>query len=131
MVILLNTTETWLLYIGIIVGTILILGLIFFLTCGLRSKREKRNKVERVVVDEEFISTLLNGLGNLENIASVCIDNGRVKFKVNDLDLVKAEELKALSTSGVFITGNNVKLLFKYDSKDILALLVERGVENC
>ena len=74
---------------------------------------------------------MLKGLGGLDNILSVCIDNGRVKFKVNDLDLINAEGLKSLSTSGVFITGNNVKLLFKYDSKDILNLLVERGVKEC
>ena len=128
--VLLNTTETWLLYIGIILGTILIIGLILFLTCGLRSKREK-SKILHVVVDEEFIKALITGLGELENIASVCIDNGRVKFRVIDLDLVKGEDLKVLSTSGVFITGNNVKLLFKYDSQDILALLVERGVKEC
>ena len=64
------------------------------------------------MVDEEFISSMLHGLGELANINSVSVDNGRVKFSVKDLDLLVADELKALSTSGVFITGNNVKLLF-------------------
>ena len=131
MTILLTTVETWFLYIGIVLGVILALGLIFFLTCGLRSKREKKEKIERVIVDEEFINAMLNGLGSIENISCVSIDNGRIKFKVNDLDVIKPDELKTLSTSGVFITGNNVKLLFKYDSKDILNLLVERGVKEC
>lgn len=132
MIILLNTTQTWLLYIGIILGTIILISLILYLTCGLRSKRDNSAKnVERIVVDEGFINDLLKGLGDLANISNVCIDNGRLKFKVVDLELVNGEALKALSTSGVFITGNNVKLLFKYDSKVILNELVERGVAAC
>lgn len=127
---LLNSTQTWLLYIGIIVGAIIVIGLILFLTFGLRSKRDNK-QVERVVVDEEFINNLLSGLGDATNISSVCIDNGRLKFKVNDLDLVNGEALKELSTSGVFITGSNVKLLFKYDSALILKELNSRGVAEC
>jgi phosphotransferase system IIB component len=126
MVILLTVAETWILYIGIILATIILIGAILFFTCGLRSKRE--NKISHVIVDEKFILDLLNGLGNDSNIKEVGIDNGRLKFKVSDLDLLNTETLKSLSTSGVFITGNNVKLLFKYDSKVILDELVKRGV---
>lgn len=128
--ILLSMAETWLLYIGIVLGVIILLGLILYFTCGFRFKREK-NKVEHVVVDEVFVLGLLEGLGGLENIKSVSIDNGRVKFSVSDLDLINGEGLKELSTSGVFITGSNVKLLFKYDSEVILTELVKRGVNKC
>ena len=129
MTVFLNTTQTWLLYIGIVVGAIVLIGLLFFLLFGLRSKRD--SKIERIVIDEQFINDLLIGLGNLENIINVCIDNGRLKFKVNDLELVDGNALKQLSTSGVFITGNNVKLLFKYDSSLILKDLISRGVAEC
>ena len=131
MLILLNTTETWVLYIGIILLTILLIGLILFFTCGLRSKREKKLNKDRVIVDAVFMETLVEGIGKLENIECISIDNGRLKFKVLDLDLVNADLLKQLSTSGVFITANNVKLLFKYDSVDILNELTKRGVKQC
>ena len=131
MQILLSTSQTWFLYIGIVVATISLIGLIFFLTCGLRSKREKDLKKEHVVVDEVFMNTLIEGIGQLANIECISIDNGRLKFKVSDLDLVKADLLKDLSTSGVFITGSNVKLLFKYDSKVILEELTKLGVKQC
>ena len=121
--------NSWLLLVGIVVGVILILGIVFLLVFGLRSKRE--NQVNRVVIDEQFISDLLAGLGQLANIENVCIDNGRVKFKVVDLDVVNGDALKELSTSGVFITGNNVKLLFKYDSNSIMEELIARGVSKC
>ena len=127
--ILLTVTETWFLYIGIIVASIVLLGLIFYLTCGLRSKREKKTIIEHVKIDEEFMSDLIRGLGDINNVECVNIDNGRLKFKILDLDILDAELLKKLSTSGVFITGNNVKLLFKYDSDAILSELNKRGVK--
>ena len=127
--IFLTVTETWFLYIGIIVASIVLLGLIFYLTCGLRSKREKKTIIEHVIIDEEFMSDLIRGLGDITNIECVNIDNGRLKFKILDLDILDAELLKKLSTSGVFITGNNVKLLFKYDSDAILSELNKRGVK--
>ena len=128
--ILLSVTSTWFLYIGIVLAAIVLIGVVLYFTCGLRSKREVKND-ERVVVDEAFINELLLGLGEISNIKSVCIDNGRVKFLVTDLELVNGETLKGLSTSGVFITGNNVKLLFKYDSSLILEELTKRGVDKC
>ena len=100
----------------------------FYLTCGLRSKREAKGKVEHVVVDELFIETLLSGLGGKENIKNVSIDNGRVKFNILDLDLLNQEAIKTVSASGAFITGNSVKLLFKYDSEVIVKALNERGL---
>ena len=129
MIVLLNTLEAWLLGLGIILGVAVILFVIFYFVSGFRKKEAKPG--ERVVVDEEFITTMLHGLGELNNINSVSVDNGRVKFSVKDLELLVADELKALSSSGVFITGNNVKLLFKYDSNTIVSALEERGVNRC
>lgn len=129
MIVLLNTLEAWLLGLGIILGVAVILFVIFYFVSGFRKKEAKPG--ERVVVDEEFITTMLHGLGELNNINSVSVDNGRVKFSIKDLELLVADELKALSTSGVFITGNNVKLLFKYDSNTIVSALEERGVNRC
>lgn len=129
MIVLLNTLEAWLLGLGIILGVAVILFVIFYFVSGFRKKDAKPS--ERVVVDEEFITTMLHGLGELNNINSVSVDNGRVKFSVKDLELLVTDELKALSTSGVFITGNNVKLLFKYDSNTIVSALEERGVNRC
>lgn len=129
MIVLLNTLEAWLLGLGIILGVAVILFFIFYFVSGFRKKDAKPS--ERVVVDEEFITTMLHGLGELNNINSVSVDNGRVKFSVKDLELLVTDELKALSTSGVFITGNNVKLLFKYDSNTIVSALEERGVNRC
>ena len=131
MLVLLTIAETWFLYIGIVLATILLIGVILYFTCGLRSKRDNNKKNERVNVDEAFMLKLIDGLGSLSNVLCVSIDNGRIKFKINDLDVLNTELLKEISTSGVFITGSNVKLLFKYDSNTILEELVNRGVSKC
>ncbi len=130
MIILLNAIESWLLALGIILVVAALLFVLFYLISGFR-KKDGLIKQERVIVDEAFITSLFTGLGGQTNIHTVSVDNGRVKFAVKDLELLVADELKKLATSGVFITGNNVKLLFKYDSNTILDALVERGVNKC
>ena len=54
-----------------------------------------------------------------DNINDVTVDNGRLKFNVVDLDKVDLNGIKAIATSGVFVTGNIIKTLFKLDSQVI------------
>ena len=119
MLILLSQSLAWTIFICSFVGVFLILFIILYFTCGFRKKREN-TRSEHVVVDEDFMNKLLIGLGEASNILNTEIENGRIKFEVKDLELLNTEVLKELSTSGVFITGKNVKLLFKYDSKTII-----------
>ena len=49
-----------------------------------------------------------------------------LKFKVENLDSVDLNALKGLSNQGVFITGDYIKTLFKFDSKDIMKAMKER-----
>lgn len=128
--ILMSTTDAWLISLGIIALIAITLFGVFYFTSGLR-KKEGAKKSEHVIVDEAFVLSLLLALGGLPNIENVSVDNGRVKFLVNDLDLLITDELQKLSTSGVFITGKSVKLLFKYDSNTIMNAVIERGVKKC
>lgn len=83
-------------------------------------------KPKGVKIDEEFINNLLNILGGNNNIKEVSVDNGRLKFLVDDLDKVNLNSLKEVSTSGVFVTGNVIKTLFKLDSQTIKKAIEER-----
>lgn len=100
--------------IAIIVGCILLVCLIIALIIILKKKGSNK-----IVIDEEFINNLLNALGSISNIETVKVDNGRLKFLVSDLEIIDFESLKKMSTAGVFITGNNIKMLFQYDAKTI------------
>ena len=123
---LLSKTGTWLLYIGIVLGLILVIGLVLYFAFGLRKKREKK---DIITIDNEYIDKILLSLGGKDNILELTSDNGRVKFLINNLELLDTDSLKELSPRGVFITGMNVKLLFKYEANEVINSLHQRGVK--
>ncbi|MCR5786878.1 MAG: hypothetical protein K6G28_04185 [Acholeplasmatales bacterium] len=105
---------------GLVFGIIAIVAvLIAIVICIVLTKKGKG----KFVVDEQLISNLVSFLGGSDNIKSYTKDNGRVKFEVNDLNNVDLESLKTISKNGVFVTGNLVKTLFKYDSEVVIKML--------
>lgn len=109
----LTQAQWWMVAFAIIFATIILLFIIFTLF-------SKKTKPQHVNIDKNFIEKFFIGIGGKENIIESSIDNGRLKFKVANLKLLQSEVLKEIAQSGVFITGNNVKLLFKYDAQDVL-----------
>lgn len=79
---------------------------------------KKKNK-DHVKVDNQFIENIISYLGGKENITNIGVDNARLKVSVNDLSVVNTDNLGSLCERGVFITGNNIKMMFKYDSHTI------------
>lgn len=96
-------------------GVIIILALIFLLI-----KFKGKNKQPKIKIDEEFMNNIIQFYGDKDNIANVSTDNGRLKVEVKDLDKVDLNNLKSLSTNGVFVTGNIIKTLFRHDSDVIM-----------
>lgn len=86
---------------------------------------KRRNKAPKIKIDEEFIDNIITLYGDKNNISNVSTDNGRLKIEVKDLDIVKLNELKEISTNGVFVTGNTIKTLFRHDSD-----LIKRELEK-
>ncbi|MGL4949776.1 MAG: hypothetical protein ACRC5M_05295 [Anaeroplasmataceae bacterium] len=98
---------------------------------GSRSKRHdlkplKKSKIEKINVDENFINAILFALGDISNIVNVSVDNARLKFEVRNVSIVSGEILNQIAPKGVFITGNTVKVLFKFDSKLIMNEIKKR-----
>lgn len=102
------------LIIGIIVAAAVLLVAVIILLVTLLSK-----KGNKLVVNDEFIDSIISLLGGKDNINAVMVDNARLKIALNDIKKPDFDSLKAICGQGVFITGNNVKVLFKYDSKTI------------
>ncbi len=82
-----------------------------------------KKKKKRIVVDEELILNFINYLGSKENIINYSIDGSRVKVEVKNVNLCNLEEIKSISSGGVFVTGNFVKASFKYSASDIIKML--------
>ena len=112
------TDNPWIFaVIGGAVVLIIIIALMFF---------AKRSGKKGPKIDDEFINNLLSLLGEKDNINQINVDNGRLKITVNDLDKVNLEGIKAVATSGVFVTGNIIKTLFRLDSETIQKALNAR-----
>lgn len=101
---------------ALILLVVIVIAAVVIILCTKKGKK-------KIVVDEELISNMISYLGGKENIKSYSKENARVKFEVNELDKVNLESLKTISIKGVFVTGNNVKTLFKYDSELIVKML--------
>ena len=103
-------------YVYIIIGVAI---LVLLLVVAFIIFKKKKNPNSKIKVDDEFINNLIGYLGEIKNVNNVNVDNGRLKIEVNDLDIVKLDEIKSLALNGVFVTGNVIKILFKYDSNTI------------
>lgn len=110
-----NWTKNNLILVIIAIVAVLLILILTIVLIKIKSKP----KIKKITIDEVFIETLLKGLGGKENIKELSIDNGRLKFNITNLKLLDKPSLDEVSQSGVFITGTFVKVLFKYDSKDI------------
>lgn len=110
--------NPWLIALIAVVIVAVIALVIFFIV--------KRKPKSRIIVDDEFMNSLIELLGNINNIKEVNVDNGRLKITVNDLDAVNLEGLKIIAESGIFVTGNIIKILFKLDSLTIKKALEKR-----
>ncbi len=117
--ILLSGSIKYLMIAIILVAVLIVAGIIVTIVLKMKNKGHVR-------VDEEFITNIISYLGNKENIKEVSVDNARLKVAVNDVEAVDTKMLHTLSEKGVFISGNNVKLLFKYDSMLIKKEILKR-----
>lgn len=102
--------NLYLIIIPIALIVLLAIILIFFLT---------KDKKKKIKVNKEFIDSLVLALGGASNLTSVGVENSRLRLSVKDLNLVDLNKIKEFSDKGVFVTGNTIKTLFKYESERI------------
>lgn len=106
-------------YLWVIIGVIVILVVAFLLFN--RHKKAKNNA--KIVVDMTLINDI-RGIFTKENTLSITSDVSRVRFSVKDIEKLDLDKLKQIST-GVFISQNNVKVMFK-DSADEIVKELEK-----
>lgn len=97
---------------GIVLFVILVLVIIFLVR--RKPKRKRKNNI-----DQEFIGQIVAFLGGKENIESIDVVETKLKISVVNLKLCQLEDLKNITESGIFVTGNVIKILFKYDSNEL------------
>ncbi len=95
--------------IAIVVLILCVVGLVVFL----------KRRTPKISINQEFMQQLLTALGSIDNVIDAKTMNGRVILEVEDIEKVTFDTLKELSTKGVFITNQTIKMLFPYDSETI------------
>ncbi len=95
--------------IAIVVLFLCVVGLVVFL----------KRRTPKIRINQEFMHQLLTALGSIDNVKDAKTMNGRVILEVEDIEKVTFDTLKELSTKGVFITNQTIKMLFPYDSETI------------
>ncbi|MCI9182218.1 MAG: hypothetical protein HFG90_03070 [Acholeplasmatales bacterium] len=95
--------------IAIVVLILCVVGLVVFL----------KRRTPKIRINQEFMHQLLTALGSIDNVKDAKTMNGRVILEVEDIEKVTFDTLKELSTKGVFITNQTIKMLFPYDSETI------------
>ncbi len=89
-----------------------------------------KKKSKKPVIDNKFVDELINYYGGFSNILDIKIDNARLKVLVKNLKQVDLESIKKVSNSGVFVSGNNIKALFNYNSDILKKELEYRRKQN-
>ena len=77
-------------------------------------------KVKPEIDNSKIIEEIINNIGSYKNIVGISNDGRRIKFQVNDISLVDTDLFKSMGATGVFISGNNVKMALPFDVNEIV-----------
>ncbi|MCF7923801.1 MAG: PTS transporter subunit EIIB [Candidatus Izimaplasma sp.] len=110
--IVINDIFTWLKYNfwWLLILIVLIIVLIMLIRLTKASKETSKKPLE-----DEKINAFIDCYGGIENINKIELDGSRLKVSIKNIDKVNINEFKALGATGIFISGNNIKMVLPYD----------------
>ena len=71
-------------------------------------------------LSEEEVRAIINLFGGSENIKSVSKDGSRYSYNLGNVEKCNLEGIKDLGATGIFVSGNTVKLIFPFDGDVIM-----------
>lgn len=99
-----------------VIGAALLFGLFGYLTFRANQSPKTTD------LSESLIQSLIAQFGGLTNILKANIVGNRVSVTVKNPRLAQLEALKEAGALGIFVSGNQIKLMFPFDA----SMLVER-----
>ena len=90
----------------------------------------KPKKIKQIPVEDEKIQSFVECYGGLENIDFIELDGRRLKLQLNQIDLVDIERFKSLGATGIFISGNQVKMVLPYDMQKLVDYILFKKMEG-
>lgn len=97
----------------IVIGFILLTVILFFITKLFLNNKKKVNKP---IIDQISIDSIIINLGGIKNIDSASIEGARVSIRVKSVRQCHLDEIKAKGALGIFVTGTTIKMMLPYDS---------------
>lgn len=92
-----------------IIPAVVVVIIILAVIISIILKKNKKNV--KIKLNDELVNFFTQNLGGKENIKSVTGEHKRIVFLVNDLEKCNLQAVKEnQDITGVFITGNNVKI---------------------
>jgi phosphotransferase system IIB component len=114
-----NITETIVYTLGfIILSTIL--------EVILKKRREKKESVSAVSIDNAEVEKFIDAIGGQTNIASASHEVSRVKISLKDVDLINQDKLKALELDGAFLSGDQLQVTFGKQAEGVALQISEQ-----
>ena len=120
-----NNTGFYPLYIGVAIGIaiIVIVGVWFIFAKVLKNKKPKEVTLKDIPIDLE---ALIHALGGIDNIKESQSQGSKVRFFVENDDLVKVNVLKELGASGVIQATGKVTVILGKFSDEISRIVNEK-----
>ncbi len=105
-----------------------VLLLIVIVTLGIVFLSPKKQPEE--AVDMDLVKETISCFGGYDNIAAVSVEGSRTKIAVKDLQKCELESLKKIGATGIFVTGNQIKLVLPFSSDVIVKEFNSRKLED-
>ena len=103
---------------------LIVLVLIIVTISFIRLQKKPKKVVSKPIEDEQMIS-FIECYGGFNNIRNASLDGRRLKVELIKIDNMDVERFKTLGATGIFISGNNVKMVLPYDMKKLVEKINE------
>ena len=77
-------------------------------------------KIENEGLSQEKVRAIINIFGGIKNIKSISKDGSRYSYFLESVEKCNLEDIKSLGATGIFVSGNIIKLIFPFDADLIM-----------
>ena len=77
-------------------------------------------RVKEEVEEKDYFEEVVKNLGGILNIVTASLDGSRVKFQIIDIEVTNLDAFKEMGATGVFISGNNVKMVLPFNARTLV-----------
>lgn len=76
-------------------------------------------KVKTPPLSDQEVNLIISLFGGKDNIKEISNSGSRFRFVLNDVEKCNLDGIKDLGCTGIFVSGNQVKLIFPFDAEKL------------